>query len=146
MEPTRTAPRAAALQVEPTRTAPRAAALQVGPTRTAPHAAALQGGQRCSRSRCALGAASGVDAASAPEQVLARRRVGAQYERKSAEEFEDGQNRADRPDEEIAISGVKGGGAIWILQIWSALNALTRAAVRQAPYKDTRRDEGRAPR
>ena len=42
---------------------------------------------------------------------------GAQYERKSAEEFEDGQNRADRTDEEIAISGVKGGGAIWILQI-----------------------------
>jgi hypothetical protein len=107
LEPTRTAPRAAALQVEPTRTAPRAAALQVGPTKTAPHAAALQGGQRCLRSRCALGAASCVDAASAPEQVLARRKVGAQYERKSAEEFEDGQNRADRTDAEIAISGVK---------------------------------------
>jgi hypothetical protein len=61
-------------------------------------------------------AASGVDAASAPEQVLARRKVGAQYERRSAEEFEDGQNRADRTDAEIAISGVKGGGAIWILQ------------------------------
>ena len=93
--------------MEPTRTAPRAAALQVEPTRTAPHAAALQEGQRCLRSRCALGAASCVDAASAPEQVLARRKVGAQYERKSAEEFEDGQNRADRPDAEIAISGVK---------------------------------------
>jgi hypothetical protein len=61
-------------------------------------------------------AASCADAAGAPEQVLARRKVGAQYERKSAEEFEDGQRRADRPDEEIAISGVKGGGAIWILQ------------------------------
>jgi hypothetical protein len=31
---------------EPTRTAPRAAALQVEPAKTAPHAAALQGGQR----------------------------------------------------------------------------------------------------
>ena len=101
---------------EPTRTAPRAAALQVEPAKTAPRAAALQGGQRCLRSRCALGAASGVDAASAPEQVLARRKVGAQYERRSAEEFEDGQNRADRTDAEIAISGVKGGGAIRILQ------------------------------
>ena len=132
--------------MEPTRTAPRAAALQVEPAKTAPHAAALQGGQRCLRSRCALGAASGVDAASAPEQVLARRKVGAQYERRSAEEFEDGQNRADRPDEEIAISGVKGGGAIWILQIWSALNALTRAAVRQAPCKDKAEEAARASR
>jgi hypothetical protein len=79
--------------LEPTRTAPRAAALQVEPTRTAPHAAALQEGQRCLRSGCALGAASCVDAASAPEQVLARRKVGAQYERRSAEEFEDGQVR-----------------------------------------------------
>ena len=41
---------------------------------------------------------------------------GARYERRSAEEFEDGQNRADWTDAEIAISGVKGGGAIWILQ------------------------------
>ena len=45
-----------------------------------------------------------------------QKRGGAQYERRSAGEFEDGQNRADRPDEEIAISGVKGGGAIRILQ------------------------------
>ena len=38
-------------------------------------------------------AASCADAAGAPEQVLARRKVGAQYERRSAEEFEDGQVR-----------------------------------------------------
>ena len=35
------------------------------PTRTAPRAAALQGGQRCLRGKCALGAASGVYAAGA---------------------------------------------------------------------------------
>ena len=50
---------------EPTRTAPRAAALQVEPAKTAPRAAALQGGQRCLRGKCALGAASGVYAAGA---------------------------------------------------------------------------------
>jgi len=50
------------------------------------------------------------------QQVPGRRKVGAQYERRSAGEFEDGQNRADRTDAEIAISGVKGGGAFWILQ------------------------------
>jgi len=63
-----------------------------------------------------------------------------------AEEFEDGQNRADRTDAEIAISGVKGGGAIWILQIWSALNALTGATVRQAPCKDKAEEAARASR
>ena len=72
--------------------------------------------------------------------------MGAQYERRSAEEFEDGQNRADRTDAEIAISGVKGGGAIWILQIWSALNALTGATVRQAPCKDKAEEAARASR
>ena len=34
------------------------------------------------------------------QQVPGRRKVGAQYERRSAEEFEDGQNRADRTDAE----------------------------------------------
>ena len=44
------------------------------------------------------------------QQVPGRRKVGARYEQRSAGEFEDGQNRADRTDAEIAISGVKGGG------------------------------------
>jgi hypothetical protein len=37
---------------------------------------------------------------------------GARYERSSAKEFEDGRP----PYEEVAFSGIKGGGAFWILQ------------------------------
>ena len=79
------------------------------------------------------------------QQVPGRRKVGAQYERRSAGEFEDGQNRADRTDAEIAISGVKGGGAIWILQS-EALRTLSREQLYGRHRARTKRKKRRAPR
>ena len=64
----------------------------------------FRGGQRCY-------------APNALEQVKPKEGVSARYKRGSAEEFEDGRNRADRTDAEIPISGIKGGGAFWILQV-----------------------------
>ena len=70
----------------------------------------FRGTQRCLRGKCALGAPSSVYAASAPEQVLARRKVGAQYERKSAEEFEDGQVRQTGLTQKSQSPALKGAG------------------------------------